>query len=56
MGELKVNSKVEWKEDGAEENLMLLCELLKGNAIPTKELNLRCEKWFQLLSKTEEGK
>ena len=42
--ELKTNNVVEWKEEGVGENFKLLCILLKGNAIPTKELYLCCEK------------
>ena len=38
--ELKKNNLVEWKEEGGGKTFMLLCELLKGNAIPTKGLNL----------------
>ena len=40
MPKLKTNCNIEWRERGAGENFILLCELLKGNAIPTKELNL----------------
>ena len=29
-----------WREKGAGKNFILLCELLKGNAIPMKTLNL----------------
>ena len=51
MPYLKTNSEIRWKEIGGGDNFMLLCELLKGNAVPTKMLNLisddkeRKEKW-----------
>jgi len=35
---LKTNSDIWWNEKGAGENLKLLCELLKGNAIQAKAL------------------
>ena len=38
--ELKTEEDITWREEGAGENLRLLSELLKGNAIPTKDLNL----------------
>ena len=41
--ELKTNCKIEWKERAAGKNFILLCELLKGNTIPTKLLNLNCD-------------
>ena len=37
---LKTNNEIGLIEEEAGYNFMLLCELLKGNAIPTKELNL----------------
>ena len=37
---LKPEEELRWKEEGAGEKLRMLCELLKGNAIPTKSLNL----------------
>ena len=40
MPELKTKEELYWNEKGTGENLRLLCELLKGNAIPTKTLNL----------------
>jgi len=36
--ELKTDPYLSWKEKGT--NFALLCELLKGNALPTKSLNL----------------
>jgi len=36
--ELRKDSKVTWKELGSGDNLKMLCALLRGNAIPTKEL------------------
>ena len=38
--ELKTIREIEWSEEGTGENFMLLCELLKGNAIPAKKLDL----------------
>ena len=38
--ELRNKTEVGWSEKGAGENFAMLCELLKGNAIPTKTLNL----------------
>ena len=43
MPKLKTNCNIEWRERGAGENFILLCELLKGNAIPTKDLDLVCD-------------
>ena len=40
MSELKTDCNIEWRERGAGENFILLCELLKGNAIPMKSLDL----------------
>ena len=40
MPKLKTNCKIRWSGGERGENFILLCELLKGNAIPTKELNL----------------
>ena len=37
---LKTNDVVQWREKGTGCLFGLLCELLKGNAIPTKTLNL----------------
>ena len=39
MPELKTNNEVEWKK-GAGEDFKSLCVLLKGNAIPTRNLKL----------------
>ena len=38
--ELRDETEVRWSEEGAGANFAMLCELLKGNAIPTKELSL----------------
>ena len=38
MPELKTNSEIRWREEEVGDNFILLCELLKGNAIPTKRL------------------
>ena len=38
--EIKTNSEVKWIEEGVGDNFKVLCALLKGNAIPTKILNL----------------
>ncbi len=43
MPKLKTDHTVRWGEEGAGENLRLLCELLKGNAIPVKRLDLLCD-------------
>ena len=47
--ELKTDGLIQWKEEGTGDSFMLLCELLKGNTIPTKELDLSSdekeEKW-----------
>ena len=43
MPELKTVVRVEWREKGAGDNFMLLCALLKGNAIPTKRLDFNCD-------------
>ena len=43
MPELKTKEEIEWKETGAGENLRLLSELLKRNAIPTKTLRFWCK-------------
>ena len=43
MPELKIKEEIEWKETGAGENLRLLSELLKRNAIPTKTLRFWCK-------------
>ena len=40
MPELKTKNEIQWKEEGAGENLRLLCVLLEGNAVPTKTLDL----------------
>ena len=37
---LKADNKIEWVDDGAGDEFRLLCELLKGNALPTKRLSL----------------
>lgn len=61
--ELKTNNEIKWREKGAGENFRLMCELLKANAIPTKELNLYGdEKWSKMkwiiiiIKKTKEWK
>ena len=38
--ELKTNCEIRWSEEGTGDNFILLCELLKGNAISTKTLDL----------------
>ena len=43
MPELKTKEEIIWKETGAGENLRLLSELLKRNAIPTKTLYFCCK-------------
>ena len=40
MTELKDVTSVTWKESGAGEDFRQLCVLLKGNAIPARELNI----------------
>ena len=40
MPELKTNYEIRWSEEGTGDNFIVLCELLKGNAIATKELYL----------------
>ena len=40
MPKLKTNSRIEWREEGTGKNFVLLCAMQKGNAVPTKELNL----------------
>ena len=40
MPHLKTKEEVIWNETGAGEDLRLLCELLKRNAIPTKTMSL----------------
>ncbi len=40
---LKTKEEIVWKETGAGENLRLLSELLKRNAIPTKTLYFYCK-------------
>ena len=45
MPELKTEEEIYWRENGAGETFKLLCTLLKGNAIPTKALNLWCNKY-----------
>ena len=40
MPELRTKDEISWEEKGAEENIRMLCELLKGNAIPTKILDI----------------
>jgi len=39
--ELRNQSEVRWEEKGAGANFAALCELLKGNVISTRKLNLR---------------
>ena len=43
MPELKKDCEIRWMEEGVGYNFILLCELLKGNTIPTKELSLYCD-------------
>ena len=43
MPGLKTRNEVRWKEKGVTQNFIMLCALLKGNAIPTKKLNLNCD-------------
>ena len=40
MPELKTKTEVMWREEGTGTIFMMLCALLKGNAIPTKNLIL----------------
>ena len=40
MPYLKTYCEITWTEEETRDIFMLLCELLKGNAIPTKTLNL----------------
>ena len=42
--DLKDKTEMNWSEKGAGRNLMMLCELLKGNAIPMKNMVLKGEK------------
>ena len=42
MPKLKTDNWVGWNERGVGDNFMLLCTLLKGNAIPAKGLYLNC--------------
>ena len=51
MPELKTKEEIEWKETRAGENLRLLSELLKRNAIPTKTLYFWCK-----IKKQQRGK
>jgi len=44
MPRLKRMASFEWKEEGSGTNFKLLCELLKGNAIPLKQLNCKNNK------------
>ena len=41
--DLKTKTECDWGENGTGPNFVMLCELLKGNAIPTKRLNLGCD-------------
>ena len=43
MPGLKTDSLVNWRYRGAGDNFILLCELLKGNAIPTQALDMSCD-------------
>ena len=52
--ELKDLTKLNWSEHGTGTNFIALCELLKGNAIPLRELDLGCkallnERWLLVL-------
>ena len=38
---MKTEEEVKWEEEGAGEDFRMFCELLKGNAIPTKKLSLQ---------------
>ena len=40
MPYLKTNCEIRQSEEGVGDNFILLCELLKGNAIPTRKQNL----------------
>ena len=42
MPKLKLENEVEW-EEGSGKIFMTLCELLKGNAVPTKKMDLSCD-------------
>ena len=53
MPELKTDCEIGWSEEGERENFMLLCVLLKGNAIPTKALNLGCDEKEEMEKKVE---
>jgi len=44
MPKLKIGAEMRWKEKGAGENFLLLCELIKENAISTKKLSFESEK------------
>ena len=60
--ELKTNNEIRWIEKGAGKNFRLMCELLKANAIPAKQLYLGSdEKWSKMewtivIKKTKEWK
>ena len=41
--DLKTKTEYTWSKKGAGPNFVMLCELLKGNAIPTKTLDLSSE-------------
>ena len=43
MPELNTEEKTVWSEEGAGHNFMLLCALLKGNAIPAKNMCLKSD-------------
>ena len=39
----EIRWKIRWKNDGNRVDVILLCTLLKENAIPTKTLSLKCK-------------
>ena len=41
--ELKTETEVGWGENGTGPNFIMLCELLRGNAIPTANLDLESD-------------
>ena len=50
MTELKDVTSVTWKESGAGEDFRQLCILLKGNAIPARELSINGKFQFIVFS------
>ena len=53
MPKLKTDNVFEWREEGVRDKFILLCELLKGNAIPTKALNLGGDEKEEMEKKVE---